>query len=68
MLTENLSRTKVAVAVTDVKPGDTVYISNTEKSVPYYVLDVGAPFILIENTRTHFASMYRVVDNLYKEQ
>lgn len=68
MLTENLTRTKVTVAVTDVKPGDTVYISNTEKSVPYFVLDVGAPFILIENTRTHFASMYRVVDNLYKEQ
>lgn len=68
MLTKNLTKTKVAVAVTDVRPGDTVYISNTDKSIPYFVLDVGNPFILIENTKTHFASMYRVVDNLYKEQ
>lgn len=67
MLTQNLNKSKVAVAVTDVKPGDTVYISNTDKSIPYYVLDVGSPFILIENTNTHFASLYRVVNNLYKE-
>lgn len=67
MITENLIKTKVAVAVTDVKPGDTVYISNTDKSVPYYVLDVGTPFVLLENIRTHFASMYRVVEFLYKE-
>lgn len=67
MLTDNLTKTKVAVAVTEVKPGDTVYLSNTEKSSPFYVLDVGSPFILIENTRTHFASLYRVVDSLYKE-
>lgn len=68
MLTEKFTKTKVVVDITDVKSGDTVYISNTEKSVPYYVIDVGSPFILIENTRTHFASLYRVVDNLYKEQ
>lgn len=67
MLTENLNRTKVAVAVTEVKPGDTVYISDTENSVPYFVLDVGSPFILIENTKTHFASLYRAV-KLFKEQ
>lgn len=54
------------VAIEDVKPGDVVYLSTKEDAPSYLVLDVGKPFILIENQRTHFASMYRVTI-LYKE-
>lgn len=58
----------VAVAAADVKAGDTIYISNKENSVPYYVLQAEQPFALIENTRTHFASLYRLTGSVYKEQ
>lgn len=68
MFTDNLNRTRVAVPISDVHEGDTIYISNTDKSVPYYVLQVGAPFILIENTKTHFGSLYRVTDFVYIEK
>lgn len=49
------------VSVSNLKSGDIIYVSKTEKSVPFEVIDVGAPFILIENVKTHFASLYRSV-------
>lgn len=63
----NLSRTKVAVSASEVKPGDTIFVKNTDNAQSYYVIDVGAPYILIENTKTHFGSFYRITDVVYKE-
>ena len=54
------------VAIEDVKPGDVVYISTKEDAPSYLVLDVGKPFILFENQRTHFANLYRPT-LLYKD-
>lgn len=66
MLNTTIKMQFVEVDPATVKPGDTIYVSNNEKSVPFMVLDVGNPFFLIENTRTHFASLYRAV-KFYKE-
>lgn len=52
------------VSVSNLKHGDIIYVSKTEKSVPFVVIDVGAPFILLENTKTHFASLYRSVNGV----
>lgn len=54
------------VAIDDVKPGDIVYISTKEDASAYLILDVGKPFILFENQRTHFANLYRPTV-LYKD-
>lgn len=54
------------VAIEDVKPGDVVFISTKEDAPSYLVLDVGKPFILFENQRTHFANLYRPTV-LYKD-
>lgn len=58
--------TRVIVPLEQVKPGDVIYISQKADSPSYLVLDVGAPFILIENQRNHFANLYRPT-TLYKE-
>lgn len=50
---------KVIVSLDTVKTGDVIYISNKPGSTSYLVLDVGTPFILIENMKTHFASLFR---------
>lgn len=60
------NRTKVQVAITDVKPNDVIYLSNKDDAQAYLVLDTGNPFILIENMRTHFANLYRPT-YIYKE-
>lgn len=52
------------VSVSNLKHGDIIYVTKTEKSVPFEVIDVGAPFILLENTKTHFASLYRSVNGV----
>lgn len=52
------------VSVSNLKSGDIIYVSKTEKSVPFHVIDVGAPFILIENVKTHFASLFRSVNGV----
>ena len=53
------------VKVTDLKVGDTIYLTK-EDNKKYTVLDVGNPFILVEGP-DHFASLYRVVDSIYKD-
>lgn len=63
----NPSRKKVLVQVEDVKPGDLVYLSSKDDAQAYSVLDVGKPFILIENLKSHFCNLYRPI-NLYKEE
>lgn len=62
----NPTRTKTAVAVEELKANDVVYLSNKDDATPYLVLDVGKPFILIENMRSHFANLYRPTV-IYKE-
>lgn len=63
----NLNRSKVAVNLEDVKRGDIIYLSSKPDAIPYNVLDIGTPFILIENMRNHFANLYRPTI-IYKEQ
>lgn len=55
------------VAVTTLTPGDVIYITKKPNSKSYTVLDVGHPFILIENNDTHFATLYRPVQPIYKK-
>lgn len=62
-----LNRTKVAINLEDVKRGDVIYLSKKDDATPFTVLDIGTPFILIENMRTHFANLYRPTV-IYKEQ
>lgn len=62
-----LNLTKVAINLEDVKRGDVIYLSKKDDATPYTVLDIGTPFILIENMRNHFANLYRPTV-IYKEQ
>lgn len=57
---------KVSCKIEDLQPGDVIYISNKPDAVPFTVLDVGSPFILIENMKSHFANLYRPTV-IYKE-
>lgn len=57
----------VEVLATELKCGDKVFVTNTKKSHCFLVLDVGHPFILLENLNTHWASLYHPVKPLYKE-
>lgn len=66
-INSSLNRTKVAVNLEDVKRGDIIYLSKKDVATPYSVLDIGTPFILIENMRNHFANLYRPTI-IYKEQ
>ena len=50
-----------------VKVGDEVYISDTNMT-PYKVLDIGEPFILILDTKTNFAHLYKCGSVLYKNK
>lgn len=54
------------VPLESLKSGDVIYLSNKKDATSYVVLDVGSPFILIENLRTHFANLYRPTI-IYKE-
>lgn len=57
--------TKEPVLVKDLKVGDIIYL-DLEDNDTYTVLDVGDPFILLEDFR-HFANLYRVTKPLYKD-
>lgn len=57
---------KTEITVSDLKAGDVIYVHPTENATPYLVLDVGHPFILIENMKSHFASLYRP-EKVYKQ-
>lgn len=50
--------------IDDVKVHDTIFLSE-DGGTPYLVLDIGKPFILIEDKITHFAYLYRPTSNLY---
>lgn len=50
----------------DLKIGDKVFVENDLDDVEYKVLDIGDPFILIENEETRFAYLHRV-NKLYKK-
>lgn len=55
------------ILITDLKVGDEIHL--TPKSCAacaYTVLDIGNPFILLEDT-AHFATLYRVTKPLYIE-
>lgn len=59
--------TMVEVALTDLKVGDKIYLDPKISTLSgYIVLDVGNPFILIEDS-AHFANLYRVTKPLYKK-
>lgn len=55
----------VVVDPKDVRRGDTIYIENKEDAVPYFVIDMGNPYMLIENLNTGFGSIYHY-HTLYK--
>lgn len=58
--------TMVEISLTDLKVGDVIQLDPKYSPVGgYTVLDVGNPFILIED-RAHFANLYRVTKPLYK--
>lgn len=56
---------RVEVSVDVIRRGDFIFLSTSPNATPYLVIDVGNPFILIENTKTHFVSMYRAI-KIYK--
>lgn len=56
----------VQIPLNDLKVMDKIFITNEEDRVEYTVLDVGNPFILLEDP-THFAYLYRVVNPIYKD-
>lgn len=59
--------TMVEVSLTDLKVGDKIYLDPRYSELSgYTVLDVGNPFILIEDS-AHFANLYRVTKPLYKK-
>lgn len=62
----NISMQFVKVDPATVQRGDTIFVSTTPKSVPYFVIDIGNPFFMLENSRTHFASLYHAGD-MYKQ-
>lgn len=58
---------RVIVPFKDVNRGDVIYLSKDDKD-KWLVIDVGHPYILIENLSTNFASLYHVMSNLYKDK
>lgn len=58
---------RVIVPLKDVNRGDVIYLSKDDKD-KWLVIDVGQPYILIENLSTNFASLYHVMSNLYKDK
>lgn len=55
----------VVVDPKDVRRGDTIFIENKEGAVPYFVIDMGNPYMLIENLNTGFGNIYHY-HTLYK--
>lgn len=66
---ENLIPTvqRTAVTLESVIRGDVIYLSPKDDATPYQVIDLGSPFILIENLKSHFGYLYRVTGPLYKD-
>lgn len=61
---ENAKKVKIPVSIDSLKPMEIVFLSE-EDDTPYLVLDKGNPFVLIENQKTHFATLYRPINSLY---
>lgn len=55
----------VEVPIGELKTGMIIRIKKNLQSHRWLVLDVGKPFILIENLNTHFAQLYHPVTPLY---
>lgn len=55
----------IEVSIDQVQIGDVICISTKDNAPRYQVLDMGKPFILIENLSTHFASLWRA-QRIYK--
>lgn len=55
----------VVVDPKDVKRGDTIYIENKPGATPYFVIDMGSPYMLIEDLNTGFGNIYHY-RTLYK--
>lgn len=64
--TTNNNQLFIESSVDNLSIGDMVYLKPDLKSQAYQIIDKGTPFILVENIRTHFCSLYRVTHNLYK--
>lgn len=47
--------------------GQIVYIEDKSDAVPYLVIDIGSPYILIEDTISGFATLYHFT-NLYQKK
>lgn len=56
----------VKVDIKDAKIGDEIYVEDDITGVEYTILDMGNPFILIEDETTRFAYLHRV-NNIYKK-
>lgn len=58
---------RIVVTVQQLQHNDIIYLSDKSNATPFVVLDFADPFLIIENTKTHFASLFHVVSNIYKE-
>lgn len=56
----------IEVNLKNVMIGDRVFVENDLDGVEYCILDLGDPFILIEDETTRFAYLHRV-NKLYKK-
>ena len=56
----------IEVNLKNVMIGDRVFVENDLDGVEYTILDLGDPFILIEDETTRFAYLHRV-NKLYKK-
>lgn len=46
------------ITIKELEVGMRIRIHDNSKSDVWIVLDIGHPFVLLENTRTHFAQLY----------
>ena len=56
----------IEVNLKNVMIGDRVFVENDIDGVEYVILDLGDPFILVEDETTRFAYLHRV-NKLYKK-
>ena len=56
----------IEVNLKNVMIGDRVFVENDLDGVEYVILDLGDPFVLLENETTRFAYLHRV-NKLYKK-
>lgn len=64
--TDSTKFSLVEVDLKTIKIGDKVFVEPDLLGVEYTILDIGNPFILVENEITRFAYLHRV-NKLYKK-